>query len=65
MKNRIQYHMRRIGDEYNFFFKTISPPRPAYMNNKGQKRTSCQLVKIKDGLEFITIAIKNMIKLEK
>lgn len=49
MKNRIQYHKRRIGDEYNFFFKTISPPRPAYMNNKGQKRILCQLVKIKDG----------------
>ena len=49
MKNRIQYHMKRIGDDYNFFFKTISPPRPSYMNNKGQKRTSCQLIKIKDG----------------
>ena len=49
MKSTYQYHTRKIGGEYDFFFKTKRPTRAAYMNNKGQKRTLCQLVKIKDG----------------
>ena len=49
MLNTPRHRKSNLGIEYHFFKKIKKYTRPSYMNNKGQKRTSCQLVKIKDG----------------